>query len=153
MLDTKPISLHRPCPSCVRNISRKPLLFPVYIYFFYEEHNLPSQYWERGNFQSRHTRLPSVSEFCRHCEGEPQCITFQYYTRSRWNLRWKYDVALWIYTRCCLRWWNVLRKHHLFSYSPIKTYCKMSMKYVQRNAAWSLRCVRNPLSVFFIKGF
>jgi hypothetical protein len=109
MLYTVPVKIHRRQFPNVRNIARKPLHF---LSILFMKNTIYDRNFEIKKISSRFIRdwVPSGSEFCRQCEWESQCFIIQYETR----FLWKYDVALWIYTRCCLRRWNVLRKHHRF---------------------------------------
>ena len=82
----------------------------VYFFFLWKtQFYLSSQYWDKENFRSRHKR---VSAF-RFRILSPLLVRTPVPYHSILN-SWKYDVALWIYTRCCLRWRNVLRNHHRF---------------------------------------
>ena len=143
-----PVKLHRRWFPSVRNmrVTRKPVHF---FSTYFMKNTIYLRNIEIKKFSIRGIRewVPWGSEFCRHCEN-PSALSLNTNLVLVESMAWPYGFTL-----GAVEGEGICFGSTIFSYGPVMTYCKTSMKYVQRNVAGNLRCIRKPLSVIFIKGF
>jgi hypothetical protein len=144
-----PVILYRRLFPSVRNITRKSLHFSV---FFFEEHNLPSPYRNRGNFQARLTRGSAfsfriLSPLWMRTPVPYHSVLHSFSFEVRCGLMDLLSVL------CKVMECECASEAPFFSYSPDNDMLQDVDEICSENVAGNLRCIRKPWSVIFKRGF